>query len=32
MITDFAEDGEVEEAKMLWENQVSDLKQVLGSS
>ncbi|MEC8831145.1 MAG: START-like domain-containing protein, partial [Bacteroidota bacterium] len=31
-ITDFAEDDEVEEAKMLWENQVSDLKQVLGST
>ena len=30
-ITDFAEDDEVEEARMLWENQVSDLKQVLGS-
>ena len=30
-ITDFAEDDELEEAKMLWENQVSDLKQVLGS-
>lgn len=31
-ITDFAEPDEVEEAKMLWENQVSDLKQVLGST
>ncbi|MFX0557163.1 START-like domain-containing protein [Maribacter sp. CXY002] len=30
-ITDFAEEDEVEEAKMLWGNQVSDLKQVLGS-
>ncbi|MEX0312723.1 MAG: START-like domain-containing protein [Allomuricauda sp.] len=30
-ITDFAEDDEVDEAKMLWENQISDLKQVLGS-
>lgn len=30
-ITDFAEEDEVEEAKMLWRNQVSDLKQVLGS-
>lgn len=30
-ITDFAEDDELDEAKMLWENQVSDLKQVLGS-
>jgi len=31
MITDFAEEDEVDEAKMLWENQISDLKQVLGS-
>lgn len=31
-ITDFAEDDEVDESKMLWTNQVSDLKQVLGSS
>jgi len=30
-ITDFAEEDELEEAKMLWTNQVSDLKQVLGS-
>lgn len=30
-ITDFAEEDEVEEAKMLWSNQVADLKQVLGS-
>lgn len=32
MITDYAEDDEVDEAKMLWENQISDLKQVLGST
>ena len=31
MITDFAEEDEIEESKMLWENQISDLKQVLGS-
>ncbi|MDF4203249.1 MULTISPECIES: START-like domain-containing protein [Maribacter] len=31
-ITDFAEDDEIDESKMLWTNQVSDLKQVLGSS
>lgn len=31
-ITDFAEEDEMEEAKMLWANQVSDLKQVLGST
>ena len=30
-ITDFAEEDEIDEAKMLWTNQVSDLKQVLGS-
>ncbi len=32
MVTDFAEEDEVEEAKMLWDNQISDLKQVLGSA
>ncbi|EIJ37146.1 START-like domain-containing protein [Galbibacter orientalis] len=32
MITDFTDEDEVEEAKMLWENQISDLKQVLGSA
>ncbi|MBU2928689.1 START-like domain-containing protein [Winogradskyella psychrotolerans] len=31
MITDFAEDDEIDEGKMLWENQISSLKQVLGS-
>lgn len=31
MITDFAEEDEVEEGKMLWDNMVSDLKQILGS-
>jgi uncharacterized protein YndB with AHSA1/START domain len=31
MVTDFAEEDEIEEAKMLWENQISDLKHVLGS-
>ena len=31
MVTDFADEDEVEEAKMLWENQISSLKQVLGS-
>jgi len=30
-ITDFAEEDEIDEAKMLWTNQVSDLKQILGS-
>ena len=32
MVTDFSEEDEVEEAKMLWDNQISDLKKVLGSS
>ncbi len=32
IITDFAEDGEIDEGKMLWENMISDLKQVLGSA
>jgi len=32
MITDFAEEDEVEEGKMLWESLVSNLKQMLGSS
>ncbi len=31
MITDFAQTDEVDEAKQLWENQVSDLKHVIGS-
>ena len=32
MVTDFADEDEVEETKMLWDNQISDLKQVLGSA
>ncbi len=32
MITDFADDDEIEEGKMLWENMISDLKQILGSA
>ena len=32
MVTDFAYEDEIEETKMLWDNQISDLKQVLGSS
>jgi len=31
MVTDFADEDEVEESKMLWDNQISSLKQVLGS-
>ncbi|MEO0572955.1 MAG: START-like domain-containing protein [Bacteroidota bacterium] len=30
-ISDFADDDEMEESKMLWQNQIADLKQVLGS-
>ena len=34
MVTDFADDDEdeIEEAKMLWDNMISDLKHVLGSA
>ena len=31
MVVDFAEEDEVDESKKLWENQVSDLKHVIGS-
>lgn len=31
MVTDFAEEDEIEEGKMLWENMISNLKQILGS-
>ncbi|MFV0305220.1 MAG: START-like domain-containing protein [Moheibacter sp.] len=31
MITDFAEPDEIEEAKLLWESQIDDLKKILGS-
>lgn len=31
MLTDFAEEDELEESKMLWENMIASLKQVLGS-
>ena len=32
MVTDFAEEDEIEETKMLWTNQISSLKQILGSA
>ena len=32
IVTDFAEEDEIEEGKMLWENMISNLKQVLGSA
>lgn len=31
IITDYAEEDEVDEGKMFWENQISQLKQVIGS-
>ncbi|KAA1245963.1 START-like domain-containing protein [Aquimarina sp. RZ0] len=32
MVTDFSDDDEMEESKMLWENMISNLKHVLGSA
>ncbi len=31
IITDFAEEDEIEEAKMLWENQINELKHTIGA-
>lgn len=31
VVVDFSEEDEMEESKLLWENQISDLKHVLGS-
>jgi hypothetical protein len=31
MVVDFAIEDELDESKLLWENQVSDLKHVIGS-
>jgi len=31
MVTDFAEEDELDEGKMLWENMITELKQLLGS-
>lgn len=31
MVIDFAFEDEISEAKLLWENQISDLKHVIGS-
>ena len=31
IITDFAEEDELDEAKLLWENQIAELKMVIGS-
>lgn len=32
MVTDFSDEDELEESKMLWDNMVSNLKQILGST
>ena len=32
MVTDFSDADDMEEDKMLWENQISELKKVLGSA
>jgi uncharacterized protein YndB with AHSA1/START domain len=32
LVIDFAEASEIEESKLLWENQISDLKHLLGSA
>lgn len=32
VISDYADDHEIDESKLLWDNLVADLKQVLGSS
>jgi uncharacterized protein YndB with AHSA1/START domain len=31
VVVDFADEDDVEESKQLWENQISDLKHVIGS-
>ena len=32
MVTDYADEDEIEEGKMLWDNMVSSLKHILGST
>ena len=32
IVSDYSDEDEKEESKMLWDNLVSDLKQVLGSA
>ncbi len=32
MVTDFAEENEVKDQTQLWNNQIADLKKVLGSA
>jgi hypothetical protein len=31
IVTDFAEDDEVEEAKQLWESQIHELQHIIGA-
>jgi hypothetical protein len=31
VVSDFAEEDDIKEATLLWENQISDLKHVIGS-
>ena len=31
MVTDYAKENDMDEARLLWENQISDLKHVIGS-
>ena len=31
MVTDYAKEDDIDEASLLWENQISDLKHVIGS-
>jgi hypothetical protein len=31
LITDFAEEDEIDEAKQLWESQISNLKRIIGA-
>ena len=32
IVTDFTDEDELDEAKLLWDSLISDLKQVLGST
>ncbi|SRR5690606_30637583 len=32
LVTDFAEDDEIKDQTQLWDNQISDLKKILGSA
>ncbi len=31
IVTDFAEEGEIDESKMFWENQIDELKHTIGA-